>query len=138
VKYRVHEVAKDLGIPSKEIVQILTTYASAPKNHMQVLEDNELSAIFEYLTQKNQVDSLESIFSEAKEATSEKQPSNQQQKPAPTQSHQRQEPKDRTPRQPNKSPGKSERDKKAPTPQVTPSQSQTSANPALAFLKIRL
>ena len=65
MKYRVHEVAKDLGTSSKEIAQILTTYATTPKNHMQVLEDNELSAIFEYLTQNNQVDSIESIYAEA-------------------------------------------------------------------------
>ena len=54
-KYRVHEVAKDFGLPTKTIVEILTKYASAPKNHMQVLTDHELSVIFDYLTQHNQV-----------------------------------------------------------------------------------
>ena len=63
-KYRVHEVAKDFGKNSKEITDILTEYATAPKNHMQPLDDRELSLIFEYLTQHNQVDSLESIFAE--------------------------------------------------------------------------
>ena len=63
-KYRVHEVAKDFGKNSKEIADILTKYATAPKNHMQPLEDRELSLVFEYLTQHNQVDSLESIFAE--------------------------------------------------------------------------
>lgn len=38
-KYRVHEVAKDFKKNSKEITDILTKYATAPKNHMQVLED---------------------------------------------------------------------------------------------------
>ena len=52
-KYRVHEVAKDFGKQTKEITQILSTYATTPKNHMQVLEDKELSIIFEYLTQHN-------------------------------------------------------------------------------------
>ena len=61
-KYRVHEVAKDFGMTSKEITQILTDYATTPKNHMQVLEDRELSLIFEYLTQHNQVDSIQSIY----------------------------------------------------------------------------
>ena len=42
-KYRVHEVAKDFGKQTKEITQILTTYATTPKNHMQVLDDKELS-----------------------------------------------------------------------------------------------
>ena len=63
-KYRVHEVAKDFNKNSKEITDILTKYATAPKNHMQPLEDKELSLIFEYLTQHNQVESIESIYAD--------------------------------------------------------------------------
>ena len=62
IKYRVHEVAKDFGIPTKTVSQILTDYIAPPKNHMQVLESNELDVIFEYITQHNQVSSLEEIF----------------------------------------------------------------------------
>ena len=51
-------------MPSKKIADIMAQYTAAPKNHMQVLEDNELAIIFEYLTQHNQVDSIESIFAE--------------------------------------------------------------------------
>ena len=58
-KYRIHEVARDFGTTSKVIGQILTDYIAAPKNHMQVLETGELDIIFEYLTQRNQVKSLE-------------------------------------------------------------------------------
>ena len=65
IKYRVHEVAKDFNSTSKEISQILTDYASTPKNHMQVLENDELDVIFEYLTQHNQVASLADIFNVA-------------------------------------------------------------------------
>ncbi len=64
-KYRVHEVAKDFGLPTKDIVEILTKYAAAPKNHMQALEDGELSIIFDYLTQKHPVSSIEAIFADA-------------------------------------------------------------------------
>ncbi len=63
-KYRVHEVAKDFKKNSKEITDILTKYATTPKNHMQVLEDRELSLIFEYLTQHNPVESIESIYAD--------------------------------------------------------------------------
>ena len=63
-KYRVHEVAKDFGKNSKEIADILTQYATTPKNHMQVLDDRELSLIFESLTQRNQVESIESIYAD--------------------------------------------------------------------------
>ena len=62
IKYRVHEVAKDFGLPTKSVTQILTDYIAPPKNHMQVLETNELDVIFEYITQHNQVESLEEIF----------------------------------------------------------------------------
>ena len=61
-KYRIHEVAKDFGMTSKDISQILTDYATTPKNHMQVLEDAELDIIFEYLTQHHQVGSIAEIF----------------------------------------------------------------------------
>ena len=62
IKYRVHEVAKDFNMTSKEITQILTDYATTPKNHMQVLEDAELNDIFEYLTQHHQAASLEELY----------------------------------------------------------------------------
>ena len=61
-KYRIHEVAKDFGMASKDISQILTDYATTPKNHMQVLEENELDLIFEYLTQHHQVSNIAEIF----------------------------------------------------------------------------
>ena len=61
-KYRVHEVAKDFNMTSKAIAEILTKYATTPKNHMQVLEDGELSVIFDYLTQHNQCESMEDLF----------------------------------------------------------------------------
>jgi len=61
-KYRVHEVAKDFKIPTKKITEILTQYASTPKNHMQVLTVKELDIIFEYLTVNNQIESIEEIY----------------------------------------------------------------------------
>ena len=71
-KYRVHEVAKDFGLPTKTITEILTKYATAPKNHMQVLTERELSVIFDYLTQHNQVSGIEVIFADTyKEAPKE-------------------------------------------------------------------
>jgi translation initiation factor IF-2 len=63
-KYRVHEVAKDFNLKSKDIFEILKKYATEPKNHMQDLSVEELNIIFEYLTQNNQVDSIDEIFAE--------------------------------------------------------------------------
>lgn len=52
VKYRVHEVAKDFGVPSKEIIEIIKKYTGEEKKHMTSLTDTELNIIFEYFTQK--------------------------------------------------------------------------------------
>ena len=64
IKYRVRDVAKDFDRAPKEIINILGKYGAAPKNNMQVLEDGELSILFDYLTQNNQVESIESIFAD--------------------------------------------------------------------------
>ncbi len=85
IKYRIHEVAKDFNVPSKVISQILTDYVAPPKNHMQVLENNELDIIFDYMTQHNQVASLQDIFNvPAKAETKETKPkAAEPAKPAP-------------------------------------------------------
>jgi len=83
-KYRIHEVAKDFGMTSKTISEILTEYAKEPKNHMQVLEQDELDLIFEYLTQHNQVASLEELFAvpEVKEKPKQEAQAVQKQQPS--------------------------------------------------------
>ena len=68
-KYPVHKLAKDFKrngkvMASKEIMDILTQYGHPPKNHMQPLTDEELSIVFEYLTQHNQIDSIESVYAD--------------------------------------------------------------------------
>ena len=65
-KYRVHEVAKDFKRNSKEIADILTRYATTPKNHMQVLEEDQLNLLFDVITQQHQIDSLETVFASSK------------------------------------------------------------------------
>ncbi len=61
-KYRVHEVAKDFGINSKKILEILDGGSPEPKKHMTALEDAELDLIFETITQQNQVESFDAYF----------------------------------------------------------------------------
>lgn len=68
-KYRVHEVAKDFkingkAVGSKKVMEILTKYGETPSSHMAVLSDKELSIIFDYLTQNNQIKDLEEVFKE--------------------------------------------------------------------------
>ncbi len=84
-KYRIHEVAKDFGMTSKVIGQILTDYVAAPKNHMQVLEEHELDVIFEYLTQNNQVGSIAEIFAPEPEKAPAPPARSDEKQPAPAQ-----------------------------------------------------
>ncbi len=67
MKYRVSEVAKDFGVPSKEIVELLAKYFDTPKKSMTALEENELDVVFEYFTQKNQVENFDEYFASANE-----------------------------------------------------------------------
>lgn len=61
-KYRVHEVGKDFGVQSKEIMGVLARYHEEPKNHMAVLSNKELDIVFDYYTQKHQIESLVEYF----------------------------------------------------------------------------
>ena len=108
-KYRVHEVAKDFGLPTKQITEILTEYAQTPKNHMQVLEDHELSLIFEYLTQHNPVSGIQVIFAEGMKPAAEKKA-----EPAPE----------------KKAEPKKEAAKGAAAPKAEPAQKKAEAKPA--------
>ena len=62
VKYRLREVAADFGVSTKEVSQILEQYFEKPKSNTQVLTAEELNVVFDKLTQKNQIKSLEQVF----------------------------------------------------------------------------
>ena len=77
-KYKVNELAKDFGMQTKQIIEILSKYFDTPKKSGQNLTDQELTVVFEHLTQTNQVSSIESIYADT--ALAEKA------KPAPAES----------------------------------------------------
>ncbi|MBQ3194563.1 MAG: translation initiation factor IF-2 N-terminal domain-containing protein, partial [Oscillospiraceae bacterium] len=62
VKYRVKEVAADFGVAPREISEIIGKYMEKPKSYTQVLTDAELNVVFDHMTQKNQIKSLEQVF----------------------------------------------------------------------------
>ena len=76
-KYRIRDVATDLGMTSKEISEIVGKFFEKPKSYTQVLGDAELNVIFDYVTAKHQAATLEEIFAyrtpaqRAKEAAKE-------------------------------------------------------------------
>ena len=98
VKYRVKEVAADFGVAPKEIAEIVGKFFEKPKSNTQVLTEEELNTVFDYMTQTHQIASLEAVFAvqpqpKAEEAPAPKaevkkedkkpeQPKGDQQKPA--------------------------------------------------------
>ncbi|MBQ1242458.1 MAG: translation initiation factor IF-2 N-terminal domain-containing protein, partial [Oscillospiraceae bacterium] len=63
-KNKVSNLAKDFGLQSKDILAILKQYTEGAKGHSQVLDDREVSIVFDALTLKNQV-KIEAIFAES-------------------------------------------------------------------------
>ncbi len=55
-KYRINALAKDFDLKSKDLITILDEAGFAGRTHMAVLDEAELSIIFETLTQRNQID----------------------------------------------------------------------------------
>ena len=62
VKYRLKEVASDLGITPKEVAEVLARFFEKPKSNTQILTDEELNVVFDCVTQAHQIDSLEQVF----------------------------------------------------------------------------
>ena len=63
-RYKVNDLAKDFGMQTKQIVEILGKYFDKPKKSGQNLSDHELTVVFEYLTQNNQVSNIQSIYAD--------------------------------------------------------------------------
>ena len=55
-KYRINALAKDFDVKSKDLITILDNAGFTGRTHMAVLDEAELSVIFETLTQQNEID----------------------------------------------------------------------------------
>ncbi len=55
-RYRVNALAKDLDVKSKDIIDLLNAHGMTGKSYMTALNSDELSLVFEYYTQRNQID----------------------------------------------------------------------------------
>ena len=61
-KYKVSEVAKDFGVQSKVVSDILGKYFDDPKKSSTALDSKELDVLFDVLTQENSVENFNSYF----------------------------------------------------------------------------
>ncbi len=64
IKYRVREVAKDLGLTNKDVIDTLAKYFPEPKKYMTALEEPELDIVFETFTQERNMESLDEYFAQ--------------------------------------------------------------------------
>ena len=117
VKYRVKEVAADFGVAPKEISEIVGKYGEKPKSYTQVMTDAELNVVFDYMTQKNQISSMEQIF--AVKATAPKAEPKAEAKPEP----QKEAPKPAA-QQPKPQPNNARPQNNQSKPQSAPAQQQ--------------
>ena len=62
IKYKVSEVAKDLNVPSKAVIEAIKECCGVTKKSGNVLTDQELNVVFEYFTQKNQVENFDKYY----------------------------------------------------------------------------
>ncbi len=129
-KYKVSEVAKDLGLNNKEIIEVLGKFYDEPKKAQTALDTKELDVLFDVLTQENSVENFNAYFAMKKvEEKKEEKKEEKVQKPAPKKEEKKAEPKKEENVQKN-APKKEE--KKSDKPQKKDEkkpQGQSTANP---------
>lgn len=64
-KYRVGNLAKDLGLKNKDVIELLAKHGFVCKSYMTQLDSPELSIVFEHYTQAHQTD-IAKFFEENK------------------------------------------------------------------------
>lgn len=64
MKYRLREVAKDLGISNKDVIDILAKHYPEPKKYMTALTEAELDIVFDTVTRQNNMENLDDYFAE--------------------------------------------------------------------------
>ena len=60
--YKIGELAKNLKVPSSEVIECLNGVFGEPKKTVSSLSPEETTYVFEYFTQKNQVESFDKYF----------------------------------------------------------------------------
>ena len=66
IKYRVHDVAKDLNLPNKEVIDLLNKNFEGQKKHMTALNEEELDLVFDVFTRKTELPNFDEFFAQAK------------------------------------------------------------------------
>ena len=133
IKYRVREVAKDLDIPNKDVIDILAKYFPEPKKYMTALTEEELDVVFEAFTQQRSMKSLDEYFAQR---------ASQEAAPAPAAPAQQAAPRQEKPQQKGQPQQKAaEKQEKRPAPQAQqpapPAQEQPKHQPTRRVVDTR-
>ena len=67
-KYRVNEVAKDLNVENKDVIEALKPFSDEPKKYMTALTEEDLDVVFDTFTKENSVESFDAYFAEREDA----------------------------------------------------------------------
>ena len=67
-KYRVNEVAKDLNVENKDVIEALKPFSDEPKKYMTALTEDDLDVVFDTFTKENSVESFDAYFAEREDA----------------------------------------------------------------------
>ncbi len=77
---RVHEISKDIGVSSKELIILLESYGVTVKNHMTVLENREIDIILTtYLNKYDRGDTIEEYYASIQEEKAKSAPKSEAQ-----------------------------------------------------------
>lgn len=115
-KYRVHEVAKDLNVPTKEVVDVLADNFEGERKSMTALNEEEVSVVLNQYTKETQVENFDEYYAAgkakkeaAKAASKQQRPNTQQmdqkggqQRPAQQNRPQQNRPQQNRPQQQNR------------------------------------
>ena len=61
-KYKVKDMATDLKVENKKIIEIIEKYCGVKKKTMTSLEEDEISIVFDVITQENNLESFDAYF----------------------------------------------------------------------------
>ncbi len=119
MKYKVHELAKDLGVSSKVVSEVVEKYCKTVRKSMTSLDEEELNVVFDYFTQENSVENFNAYFAVRDKAIADREAKAEEEAPAKTASQSKSEaPKEKaqTPAQKKEAPKKKAEDTSAPAP----------------------
>ena len=72
-KFKIHEIAKDFGLSSKDVIDALSEVSQKERKSSTVLGDSELNLFFEVITQKTQLKNFDPYVAAAKKIMKERQ-----------------------------------------------------------------